>query len=55
MADYTTMRLTSELIDKLNDLKILENESYSNVIARLIKELEEAKELNDKLIEAIGK
>lgn len=55
MANYTTIRITSETKDKLNDYKMLESESYSNVIARLIKELEEAKELNDKLIKAIGK
>lgn len=50
----TTIRVTEEAKAMLDNYKLM-NESYSIIIARLIKELEETKELNDKLIKALGK
>lgn len=50
----SAIRITEETKAKLDNLKI-DNESYSIVIARIIKELEETKELNDKLIKALHK
>ena len=50
----SAIRITEETKEKLDNLKI-DNESYSIVIARIIKELEETKELNDKLIKALHK
>ena len=54
MVTTKNINVTEETKAKLDTLKI-DNETYSNVIARIIKELEEAKELNDKLIKALGK
>ena len=54
MVTTKNIKVSEETKAKLDSLKI-DNETYSNVIARIIKELEETKELNDKLIEALHK
>ena len=54
MVKAKNIKVTEETKAKLDNLKI-DNETYSNVIARIIKELEETKELNDKLIKALHK
>lgn len=54
MVTTKNIKVSEETKAKLDSLKI-DNETYSNVIARIIKELEETKELNDKLIKALHK
>ena len=54
MVTTKNIKVSEETKAKLDSLKI-DNETYSNVIARIIKDLEETKELNDKLIEALHK
>ena len=54
MVTTKNIKVSEESKAKLDSLKI-DNETYSNVIARIIKDLEETKELNDKLIEALHK